>query len=167
MSIFSDARQVFYDAASDVWTEVQQIFDVATADRFNWRDLVQKMEEGAPGGLQVPYVVAQWSPAVSSGAFGLHNDSYEQSVGLWYVTSTHMADGRPKGAKDTYSELESRYLAMRTYLYAYAGGKATILEASLDISDTNAANAYYLGSNLPFYAALITVRFSIGEPHAT
>ena len=167
MSIFSDVRQIFYTAVSDVWTEVAQNFNVETAERYNWRDLVEKMEQGAIGGLQVPYVVTQWSPSASSGAFGLHNDSYEQGCVLWYATSTHQADGIPKGSKVIYTELEDRFKAMKDYLYAYGGGKATILEASLDISDANMANAYYLGANQPFYAAAITIRFSFGESHGT
>jgi hypothetical protein len=166
MSVFEDARQVFYDQADAVWPEVSFMFDVSTIERFNWRDLVEKAERSLPGGLEVPYGVAQWSQA-SSEEWGLHNDVYGMIVSLWYVTGTRAADGSRKETRDVYSELEGRFDAMKTALYAYAGsGLGAVLSATYDLSDGNAANRFYLGSNLPFYAIQCMFQVTYGEPHA-
>lgn len=166
MSIFEDARQVFYDAADEVWPEVEFVFDVATAERFNWRDLIEKAEKGLPNGLVAPYGVAQW-PQVSGEDWGLANDVYGMMVSLWYVTSIKESDGTLKPAKDVYTELEGRFDVLKDWLYAYDGsGLSTVLSASYDLSDGNAANRFYLTSNYPFYAIQCMFQVTYGKPHA-
>ncbi len=165
MSVFEDARQVFYDAADAVWPEVEFVFDVATIERFNWRDLIERAEKGLPDGLVAPYGVAQWS-TTSSEEWGLHNDAYGMMVSIWYVTGTKDADDVKKPTRNVYTELEGRYDALKTWLYAYSGGALSVLSATYDLSDGNAANRFYLASNASFYAVQCMFQVVYGEPHA-
>lgn len=127
----SGIRDDIYDLVEAADANIQVIFSSEKANRIDWRQLVQRGEQGASGDtLDLPFVVVLFEP-MNPANYGASNDSYEWPVTIYYVLSTV---GR--SATQLEIALDNAATLIRQALRGYTGTKFTLKEKAVAIDDS-------------------------------
>jgi hypothetical protein len=142
-----------------IWPEVAITMTGDQADRFNWRELLDKLESGDEDlGLAVPFVVMQVGPAIESTDNPVcTTENYAHPISLHYVRSNHLTEGE-ETAESTIAELlVAKLEAMRDAIRAGGHSDFQVMRRpTLDVGDNNPANIVFLDGGHPYQAGTIT-----------
>jgi hypothetical protein len=138
------------------------LMDVMTAERVNWRKLMDQVEKDATAeGIEPPYGVLAFSPARRTD-LALNSISRTFDVRAIYVAS--MRDGSAqKTAAEAREEIEDALIALETAIYGLSTGELQAWDATIDLDHSNPPNAYYAKFNLPLYAGILHVPVMVGK----
>jgi hypothetical protein len=141
------------------WPEVKLSMTADQTDRFNWRELLESLQQGEDKGLDTPFMVMQVAPttANSSGLDLAATEVEEQGIALHYVRSMLKSEDEIE-SEDTIAELIlERCETMRDILFA--GGHSTFQvfkKPSIDVGDNNPVNLVFLETGHPLQAGSVS-----------
>lgn len=139
-----------------------RLIDVATAEKIDWRQLMERVEQDASAnGLAPPYTVLAYGPAVEADA-SLKSTSYEMQVHVLYVVS--LANGATtKTASEVRTEIEDKLLGLQSSVYTDSSGSIQCWDSEIDCDSGNGPNSYYLTTGTPLYAGVLRLNLLIGK----
>ena len=140
---------------------VNKIFDIATAEKVDWRGLMARIERDATAeGLTPPYCVIVFGPAMPTD-LGLSNRARAMEVHVIYIsdlrsgsTSLSMAEVR--------TNIEDKLVAYEAALLTDADGTIQTWDISTDLDSSNPANDYYQTFGVPLYAGILRAQIICG-----
>jgi hypothetical protein len=138
------------------------LMDVATAERVNWRKLMEQVEQDATAsGITPPYGVLIFGPAKRAD-LALNALSRDMEIRALFVAS--LRDGAStKAAGEVREEIEDKLIALETAILADSSGTLQCWDTEIDLDALSPANQYYMDFNLPLYAGYLTSRIMVGK----
>lgn len=155
-----DAQLQILDVARDTWTGMTRFFEDMTAERLNWRQLLEQFEKTAgTEGFTAPYGVAVWWQMEDTDEWGFGGVTLRSKCHLWYITSTKGAGGVTKGVAAVRQEIQDAGETLAGALKAISGPDTTVLSTHLDAGPGNVANAYFLDKGIPLAAVAVEAEY--------
>lgn len=150
-------------AIQEAWPEIREnsvILRVSQANRLNWADVMDRIDEGALSDYEPPWVLAQTGTRSPDPTWGLTNTVYRLPVWVYYIQGT-------TEETDVAAAVLAKLHALRDRLHfgEYAGFQV-VEEPMLDASDENPANTVFFDRNAHLFAGLLQVSLQIGETAA-
>lgn len=164
MSYSRDSQIAILQCARATWPDLVKFYEDFTAERMNWRQLMQSFEESdGASGLAHQYGVAVWFPLTPSEDFGFACEAYTSRCDLFYITRTVDLAGIERFVKDMRAELEEAATDMTAALKELTGD-VQIMECTIDTSPANVANSYFLEKKIPLAGAMVSATYLTGLP---
>lgn len=140
------------------WPEIATNHRLTQIERVNWRDMVEKADLGAAGGIDPPWVVMDVGAATPDPTWGAVMETYRWAVSVYYIEST-------RGSTDRAAAIEAKLVTLRDALAAVAGftNFVVVEEPILDVSAANPMNELFLEHAAPLMAGSVVVNLLVGE----
>lgn len=152
MSFISDVRESIYGVIKDAVPGITEQWDFESVNRFNWRKRFEKFRDGAPGGLEPPWVVVLYGEAnPTDGA--VDSDNYEIKFAIYYITTRMDFDAND--AKHLGPFIEEIEDALQNLAHAFRTSSAfagTVIDLQQSISEGLAPNEYFSQYNIHLWA---------------
>lgn len=163
MSYSRDSQVAILQVARATWPDLVRFYEDFTAERMNWRQLMQSFEEsdGATG-LAHQYGVAVWFPLTPSEDFGFASEAYTGRCDLFYITRTVTIAGIERQVKEIRGELETAASDMTAALRELSGD-VQVMDCTIDTSPASVANGYFLEKKIPLAAAMVSATYCTGS----
>ncbi len=141
------------------WPDVEITMTGDQADRFNWRELLEKLEQDGEGlGLKTPFVVMQVGPQTDPpDGLPVTAMTTMHPISLHYIRSNHLTEDEQSGGR-TIAEIIAAHLEILKPILR-AGNLSAFQVFGLphvDVGDNNPANLVFLEGSHPLQAGTLT-----------
>lgn len=138
-----------------------RLFDVATAEKLDWRQLMQRVEQNAAAeGIAPPYGVLAYSPARQVDS-SLRSVTYEQQIHILYVGSLRNGS-TTKTSMALRTEIEDALLSLQNAILTDTAGSIQSWDCEIDCDEGNAPNSYYMATGTALYAGILRMTLMLG-----
>jgi hypothetical protein len=138
-----------------------RLFDVATAEKLDWRQLMQRVEQDATAaGIAPPYAVLAYAPARQVDS-SLRSVTYEQMIHVLYVGSLRNGS-TTKTSMALRTEIEDALISLQNSILTDTNGAIQSWDSEIDCDEGNAPNSYYMTTGTMLYAGILRMNLMVG-----